>query len=62
MAFDFQTFSAEDFLKKGITTTYNGSGLGLYHNKIIAEKINAKINLRNSEQKKGAIIEMEFNK
>ena len=60
--FDFQTFSAEDFLKKGITTTYNGSGLGLYHNKIIAEKINAKINLRNSEQKKGAIIEMEFNK
>jgi len=49
----------KEFFKSGITTTY-GSGLGLYHCKIIAEELNTKLSIHNNESEPGITLKMEF--
>lgn len=59
--FDFNKYSQEDYFRKGITTTEDGSGLGLYHCKKIAEEeLGAVISLTNDGGTKGASINLEF--
>lgn len=60
--FDFATYSAEDFFRKGVTTTDGGSGLGLYHCKQIAIELKSAIRLENDEKTRGASVVLEFSK
>jgi len=48
-----------EFFKPGITTTY-GSGLGLYHCKIIAEELKANLFITNNLSESGITLTMEF--
>lgn len=57
--FDFDLMPADNFMKKGITTTVQGSGLGLNHCYQIAKSLNAKFIIKNNAHK-GANISLEF--
>lgn len=59
--FDFKNISKEDYLRKGISTTFNGTGLGLFHCQEIANSLNAKVELSNVSIGKGAEIKLVFN-
>jgi signal transduction histidine kinase len=59
VGFDFERMPASDYLKKGITTTIQGSGLGLNHSVQIAKNLNAVLTIE-SNQTIGARINMEF--
>lgn len=60
LGFDFATFSAEDFFRKGSTTTSGGSGLGLYHCRELAKALKANISIGNSPITGGALVTLEF--
>ena len=46
-------------MSKGVTTTIEGSGLGLYHCEKIAGSLRAKLTIENNKNK-GARINLEF--
>lgn len=58
--FDFETYDKKDFFRKGISTTVEGSGLGLFHSKGIASRLSATLSLSNDPKTQGAVIKMEF--
>lgn len=60
IGFDFDTYSHDDFFRKGISTTEGGSGLGLYHCKMIASGFGAKVSISNDDSKGGASINLEL--
>ena len=51
--------SPVDLFRKGLTTT-SGSGLGLYHCKMIAKNINAELAIKNNENDVGITLTMGF--
>jgi len=57
--FDFDLMPADNYIKKGITTTVQGSGLGLNHCYQIAKSLNANFIIKNNADK-GAKISLEF--
>jgi signal transduction histidine kinase len=57
--FDFERLTASEYMKKGITTTVQGSGLGLYHCQTIARSLQAVFKIENNRDK-GAKISLEF--
>ena len=59
VGFDFERMPASDYMKKGITTTAQGSGLGLNHSVQIAKNLNATMSIENNKNT-GARINMEF--
>lgn len=60
--FDFALYPKTEFFKKGKSTTDDGTGLGLYHCKKIAEDdLNASVLLENDKGTKGASVILEFN-
>lgn len=58
--FDFKTYSADDFFRKGVSTTDGGSGLGLYHCQKIAAGFKASISIMNNKETNGASITLEL--
>ncbi|MBW3697964.1 ATP-binding protein [Vibrio sp. T187] len=60
VGFDFERLEPQDYMKKGITTTVEGSGLGLYHCAIIAKKIKSKLEISNNDSN-GSRITLRFN-
>lgn len=59
--FDFRTYSEAEFLSKGMSTSDDGSGLGLYHCRLIAEEdLGGKVLLSNDPITNGAKITLEL--
>lgn len=57
--FDFERLPPQEYMKKGVTTTVEGSGLGLFHCMEIAGSLKAEVAIENN-QSKGAKIKLEF--
>lgn len=58
--FDLEKFTPEEYTSKGMSTTEDGFGLGLYHCRVLAEKWGGKLAIGNSPIYGGAEIRLEF--